>query len=154
MLNDLHLARKPRHRSSSAPPAMPSVNQERLVLKFPMMMMSSSRFPAFHPCSRVRAVDLGSYWERSYFGDSTFLSMWAVPGTVIFWISLVLTLPGILLVTLSSPFLVRPRAQTTTGIISVVISHILLASNPKSLFLDNFSVNFAKVLPPELLLLF
>ena len=106
-------------------------------------------------CSRVRAVNLGSYWERSYFGDSTFLSMWAVPGTVIFWISLVLTLPGILPVTLSSPFLVRPtRAPTTTGIISVVISHILLTSNPKSLFLDNFSVNFAKVLPSELLLLF
>ena len=80
--------------------------------------------------------------------------MWAVPGTVIFWISLVLMLPGILLVTLSSPFLVRPRAPTTTGIISVVISHILLTSSPKSLFLDNFSVNFAKVLPSELLLLF
>ena len=55
---------------------------------------------------------------------------------------------------LSSPFLVRPRAPTTTGIISVFLSHILLASNPKSLFLDNFSVNFAKVLPSELLLLF
>ena len=35
LLNDLHLARKPRPRSSSARPAMPFVNQERLVLKFP-----------------------------------------------------------------------------------------------------------------------
>ena len=36
LLNDLHLARKQRARSSSAPPAMPSVNQDRLVLKFPI----------------------------------------------------------------------------------------------------------------------
>ena len=35
LLNDLHLARKPRPRPSSARPAMPFVNQERLVLKFP-----------------------------------------------------------------------------------------------------------------------
>ena len=35
LLNDLHLACKPRPRSSSARPAMPFVNQERLVLKFP-----------------------------------------------------------------------------------------------------------------------
>ena len=126
---------------------MPFVNQERLVLKFPMMMMSSSLFSCFP------SIVAGSeQWTWGVIGKV--ISMWAVPGTVIFWISLVLTLPGILLVTLSSPFLVRPRAQTTTGIISVVISHILLASNPKSLFLDNFSVNFAKVLPSELLLLF
>ena len=35
LLNDLHLARKPRPRSTSARPATPFVNQERLVLKFP-----------------------------------------------------------------------------------------------------------------------
>ena len=35
LLNNLYLARKPRPRSSSARPAMPFVNQERLVLKFP-----------------------------------------------------------------------------------------------------------------------
>ena len=35
VLNDLHFARKPRPRSSSARPAMLLVNQERLVLKFP-----------------------------------------------------------------------------------------------------------------------
>ena len=35
LLNDLHLARKPRLRFSSARPAMPFVKQERLVLKFP-----------------------------------------------------------------------------------------------------------------------
>ena len=34
LLNDLHLARKPRPRSSSARSAMPFVNQERLVFKF------------------------------------------------------------------------------------------------------------------------
>ena len=37
LLNDLHLARKVRSRSSSARPAMPFVNQERLVLKFPIV---------------------------------------------------------------------------------------------------------------------
>ena len=77
-------------------------------------------------CSRVQAVDLGRYRRRSYFSDSIFLSMWAVPSILIFWISLVLMLPGILLVTLSSPILIRPRAPTTTGIVSVLISHILL----------------------------
>ena len=77
-------------------------------------------------CSRVQAVDLGRYRRRSYFSDSIFLSMWAVQSILIFWISLVLMLPGILLVTLSSPFLIRPRAPTTTGIVSVLISHILL----------------------------
>ena len=76
-------------------------------------------------CSRVQAVDLGRYRRRSCFSDSIFLSMWAVPSILIFWISLVLMLPGILLVTLSSRFLIRPRAPTTTGIVSVLISHIL-----------------------------
>ena len=76
-------------------------------------------------CSRVQAVDLGRYRRRSCFSDSIFLSMWAVPSILIFWISLVLMLPEILLVTLSSPFLIRPRAPTTTGIVSVLISHIL-----------------------------
>ena len=97
-------------------------------------------------CSRVQAVDLGRYRRRSYFSDSIFLSMWAVPSILIFWISLVLMLPGILLVTLSSPFLIRPKAPTTTGIVSVLISHILLTSISKSLYLVNFSVNFAEVL--------
>ena len=40
-------------------------------------------------CSRVQAVDLGRYRRRSYFSDSIFLSMWAVPSSLIFWISLV-----------------------------------------------------------------
>ena len=97
-------------------------------------------------CSRVQAVDLERYSRRSYFSDSIFLSMWAVPCILIFWISLMLMLPGILQVTLSSPFLIRPRAQTTTGIVSVFISHNLLTSISKSLYLDNFSVNFAEVL--------
>ena len=96
-------------------------------------------------CSRVQAVDLGRYRRRSYFSDSIFLSMWAVPSILIFWISLVLMLPGILLVTLSSPFLIRPRAPTTTGIVSVLISHILLTSISNSLYLVH-SVNFAEVL--------
>ena len=77
-------------------------------------------------CSRVQAMDLGRYRRRSYFSDSIFLSMWAVQSILIFWISLVPMLPGILLVTLSSPFLIRPRAPTTTGIVSVLTSHILL----------------------------
>ena len=55
-------------------------------------------------------------------------------------------LPGILLMTLSSLFLISPRAPMTTGIVFVFISHILLTSISKSLYLDNFSVNFAEVL--------
>ena len=97
-------------------------------------------------CSRVQAVDLGRYRRRSYFSDSIFLSMWAVPSSLIFCISLVLMLAWILLVSLSSPFLIRPGAPTTTGIVSVLISHILLTSISKSLYLVNFSVNFAEVL--------
>ena len=42
-LNDLHLPRKPRPRSSSARPAMPFVNQERLVLKFPNIQAVRAR---------------------------------------------------------------------------------------------------------------
>ena len=97
-------------------------------------------------CSRVQAVDLGRYRRRSYFSDSIFLSMWAVPSSLIFCISLVLMLAWILLVSLSSPFLIRPGAPTTTGIVSVLISHILLTSISNSLYLVNFSVNFAEVL--------
>ena len=82
------------------------------------------------------------YRGRSYFSDSTFLSMWAVPRIVIFWISLVLMLPGILQVTLSSPFLISPRVPTTTDIISVSISHILMTSISKSLYLDNSLCEF------------
>ena len=43
LLNDLHLARKPCPRSSSARPAMPFVNQERLVLKFPIITIQRTR---------------------------------------------------------------------------------------------------------------
>ena len=90
-------------------------------------------------------MDLGCYRGRSYLSESTFLSMWALPSIVIFWISLLLMLPGILLVTLSSPFLISPRAPTITGIVSVFISHILYSIS-KSLYLDSFYVNFAEVL--------
>ena len=38
LLNDLHFALKPRPRWSSARPAMPFVNQERLVFKFPIIL--------------------------------------------------------------------------------------------------------------------
>ena len=48
--------------------------------------------------------------------------------------------------TLSSPFLISPRAPPTTGIVSVYISKILVTSISKSSNLDNFSVNFAEVL--------
>ena len=49
LLNDLHLARKPRPRSSSAPPAMQFVNQERLVVKFPTSphLLSSTIFHSY-----------------------------------------------------------------------------------------------------------
>ena len=40
-------------------------------------------------CSRDQAVDLGRYRRRSYFSDSIFLSMRAVPSSLILWISLV-----------------------------------------------------------------
>ena len=41
LLNDLHLASKPRPRSSSARRAMPFVNQERLVVKFQLTIPRS-----------------------------------------------------------------------------------------------------------------
>ena len=108
------------------------------------MLCSHHIFSISIHCSRVRPVDLGRYRGRSYLSDSTFLSMWAVPTIVIFWISLVLMLPGILLylVTLFSPFLISPRAQTTTGIVSVFISNILLTSISKSLCSDNSLYEF------------
>ena len=38
-------------------------------------------------CGQVQAVDLGHKRGRRYFNDSSFLSMWAVPSILIFWIS-------------------------------------------------------------------
>ena len=70
--------------------------------------------------------------------------MWAVPGIVILWISLVLMLPGGQ-VTLFSPFFIGPRAPMTTGTVPVFISNILLISISRSFYLDNFSVNFGEV---------
>ena len=43
LLNDLRLPRKPRLWSSSARPAMPFVNPERLVLKFPNKLLRATR---------------------------------------------------------------------------------------------------------------
>ena len=105
----------------------PNLKHQVLLILILILTLICSRqvFMLSIHCSRVQAVDLGRYRRRSYFSESTFLSMWAVPSILIFWISLVLMLPGILLVTLSSPFLIRPRAPTTTGIVSVLISHIL-----------------------------
>ena len=126
---------------------MPWITKRKVLYKSILLLLCSCQvFLLSIHCSRVQAVDLGRYRGRSCFSDSTFLSMWAVPSIVVFWISLVLPLPGILLVTLSSPFLISPWAPTTTGIVSVFISHILLTSISKSLSLDNFSVNFAEVL--------
>ena len=124
----------------------PNLKHQVLLILILTLICSRQVFMLSIHCSRVQAVDLGRYRRRSYFSDSIFLSMWAVPSILIFWISLVLMLPGILLLTLSSPFLIRPRAPTTTGIVSVLISHILLTSISKSLYLVNFSVNFAEVL--------
>ena len=126
----------------------PNLKHQVLLILILILTLICSRqvFMLSIHCSRVQAVDLGRYRRRRYFCDSIFLSMWAVQSILIFWISLVLMLPGILLVTLSSPFLITPRAPTTTGIVSVLISHILLTSISKSLYLDNFSVNFAEVL--------
>ena len=104
----------------------PNLKHQVLLILILILTLICSRqvFMLSIHCSRVQAVDLERYRRRSYFSESTFLSMWAVPSILIFWISLVLMLPGILLVTLSSPFLIRPRAPTTTGIVSVLISHI------------------------------
>ena len=59
-----------------------------------------------------------------------------------------LMLPGILLVTLSSPLFVSPRAPLTTNIddiVSIFVQHSLLISISRSLHFDNFSVNFVEV---------
>ena len=50
LLNDLHLAHKPRPPSSPALPAMPFVNQERLVLKFPIIKPRPSAPAPFSMC--------------------------------------------------------------------------------------------------------
>lgn len=68
-------------------------------------------FLLFVHCSRVQTLGLRCYRGKSYFSDSTFLSMWA-------WISLVLMLSEILLVISPSSFFISPRAPRTTGIVS------------------------------------
>ena len=55
-----------------------------------------------------------------------------------------LILPGILLVTLSNPFFTSSRASMTTGVVSIFVSYIPLISVSRSLYLDNFSGNFAE----------
>ena len=56
--NDLHLARKPRPRSSFARPAMPFVNQERLVLKFPTDVSTTCAVVTFRvKMSCITSVD-------------------------------------------------------------------------------------------------
>ena len=58
LLNDLHLACKPRPRSSSARPAMPFVNQERLVLKFPTDVSTTTAVVTFRvKMSCITSVD-------------------------------------------------------------------------------------------------
>ena len=103
----------------------PNLKHQVLLILILTLICSRQVFMLSIHCSRVQAVDLGRYRRRRYFSDNIFLSMWAVQSILIFWISLVIMLSGILLVTLSSPFLISPRAPTTTGIVSVLISHIL-----------------------------
>ena len=68
LLNDLHLARKPRPQSSSARPAMPFVNQERLVLKFPFLKQ--------HPKGLL--AEKLPLWGK--------LSMWDISPVVLWWL--------------------------------------------------------------------
>ena len=67
LLNDLHLARKSRPQSSSAWPAMPFVNQERLVLKFPLLKQ--------HPKGLL--AEKLQLWGK--------LSMWDISPVVLWW---------------------------------------------------------------------
>ena len=71
--------------------------------------------------------------------------MWAVPNKVIFCSSMMLITPGIFSMCFRSPFLMSPRAPTTTGIVSVFIPHILVVSISWSLYLESFSVDFNEV---------
>ena len=58
LLNDMLLVRKPRPRSSSARPAMPFVNQERLVLKFPTDVSTTCAVVTFRvKMSCITSVD-------------------------------------------------------------------------------------------------
>ena len=56
-----------------------------------------------------------------------------------------LTVPGIVSMYFSSPFLMTPNAPMTTGIISVPVFHILAISVSKSLYLESFSTTFIDV---------
>ena len=71
--------------------------------------------------------------------------MWAVPNKVIFCSSLMLIAPGIFSVCFCSPFLLSPRAPIATGVVSVVIPHILVVPISRSLYLEIFSVVFKEV---------
>ncbi len=81
--------------------------------------------------------------------DTILRNMWAVPRSAIFWTRLMLMLPGIWSMNLSSPFFTSPRAPMTTGIVSVFIPHILLILISRSLYLDSFSVTFTEVFRSE-----
>ena len=71
--------------------------------------------------------------------------MWAVPTKVIFCGALMLIAPGIFSVCFCSPFLRSLRAPITSGIVFVLIPHILVVSISKSLYLESFSMVFNEV---------
>ena len=66
LLNDLHFALKPRPRWSSALPAMPFVNQERLVFKFPIILEGLTSIELVKKFSHSWAVVLPKYSGRSF----------------------------------------------------------------------------------------
>ena len=66
LLNDLHFALKPRPRWSSARPAMPFVNQERLVFKFPIILEGLTSIELVKKFSHSWAVVLPKYSGRSF----------------------------------------------------------------------------------------
>ena len=71
-----------------------------------------------------------------YVMESVFLKMWALPKRTIFCTISTLTCPGIWLMYLLSPFVIKPSAPTATGTVLVSIFHIFATSISRSLYFD------------------
>lgn len=74
--------------------------------------------------------------------DSAFLRICDVPSSAILCSPSILMLPGVFLVYFVIPFFKCVRAPITTGIVVVLIPHILLISISRSLYLNSVLVTF------------
>ena len=70
LLNDLHLSRKPRPRSSSARPVMPFVNQERLVLRSSLLSCGQRRLGFALGLLRVLEFPTLFLWAQPWYNNN------------------------------------------------------------------------------------